>query len=65
MVRLKANKTFVKELRKKNPNNMDQKKKRNMWQIKIERLNWKEITLIQKGKRKQKYKLRTKLKTIK
>jgi len=36
-----------------------------MWKFKIEGLNWKEIALIQKGKRKQKYKLRTKLKTMK
>jgi hypothetical protein len=64
MVRLKANKIFIKELREKNPKNIDQIKK-NMWKFKIEGLKWKEITLIQKSKRKQKYKLRTKLKTIK
>jgi hypothetical protein len=64
MVKLKANKIFVKELRKKQSKEYRPNKK-NMWKFKIEGLNWKEITLIQNGKRKQKYKLRTKLKKIK
>jgi chaperonin cofactor prefoldin len=52
-VKLKTNKAFIKWIRKKK-NKGQIEKKTNIWQIRIEGLNWKERKLFQKGQRLKK-----------
>jgi len=54
-MKLKTNKTIIKRLRMKikNQNNKDLIEKKNIWQIVLERLNWKQTKLLWKGQEKK------------